>query len=65
MRRFDKAVLDMLEYSYVTVYKDKDEKICEGLFSTLKKVLDIQALPIKSYYVFEAPDGGIFVDFYT
>lgn len=59
------AIEPMLQYAYVTVYDDKSNIFCEGMFSTLRRIFDLSALPIKSFYVFEAEDGSVFVDFYT
>lgn len=53
----------ILEYAYVAVYKGSDI-VCEGMYATLSSAVDIKSLPVKSFYVFESEDGGVFVDFY-
>lgn len=52
------------EYAYVTVYKD-DVVLCEGFMHAIGKIMDITALSVKSFHVFEAGDGGVLIDLYT
>ena len=48
-------------YGYVTVYRN-DTSVCEGFTGSLMRTMDLASLPVKSFYVFEAEDGSVFID---
>ena len=53
------------KYSYVTIKKFKTQDVlCEGFAWSLNNTVNISSLKVRSFNVFEAEDGGVFVDIY-
>ena len=62
---FIKCLMTDFEYSYVTILDTKTGgTLCEGIFSSLHRVIKLEDLSIRSFKVFETEDGSILVDIY-
>ena len=66
MSNFAQYVVKHCEYAYVTVYDSKTgDVLCEGIASSVRREYDYCVLPIKLFKIFEAEDGGVFLDIYA
>lgn len=49
------------EYAYLTVYSG-DSTVCEGTVRSLSKIMNLNALRFRTFFVMNTEDGGIEIE---